>query len=237
VLTIKPTAENEQLATLPMPPANVTHSDVVVTMKMSEDGSVQGTATIKDQGASELLGRAILANLPEGQDAMISSRVLAITGQNGSGSFDKGDPRDLSKPYVYKTAFNLPNVTHMPGPGAFVVPTGFHSMSAISGISLVTSIPDRKYPLAGCADASNHEDYTLELPKTIKVTTLPKNALIKSIIGEYSSRYELKGHTLHVLRDLTMLPGTAACSPVQYQELRTLASGIGKDLRAQVLYQ
>ncbi|MFT3791648.1 MAG: DUF3858 domain-containing protein [Rudaea sp.] len=206
-------------------------------MKTTDDGTVEGHAEVADQGFIEMLDRTILASIPEGQEAVIASRVLASTGQAGSGKFDVGEPRKLSQPYTYSTNFTLPDLVHLPGPGAFTVPTGIHSMGAIAGIGLVTTLPERNFAMAGCADTSHREDYTLELPKGIRVTTVPKNASVKRPIGSYNSSYRLEGQTLHVTREMTTTTGTPTCSPAQYGELRAFALEIGKDLRAQILYQ
>jgi hypothetical protein len=110
-------------------------------------------------------------------------------------------------------------------------------MSAIYGLPKVTALEERKFDMAGCTDNSMHEDYTLELPKDMKITSLPKNTDLKTAIGTYKSSYTLDGQTLHAVRDLTLTTGTATCNPAQYKALRAFAQEVNKDLRAQVLYQ
>jgi transglutaminase-like putative cysteine protease len=227
----------KQVATLPLQGAMPTATHVVVKMQTSADGSVSGTAAINDSGSGEIADRAIMAGLPVGQDEAISARILASSGETGSGSFDKGDPHDLDKPYAYGMSFKLPNYISLPGPGAFVFPTGLHGFLGIDGIAVVTAVEKRKFPLAGIAGFAKHEDYTLELPTGLKVTSLPKNVDLKTTVGEYESVYTLKGRTLHVVRDMRTTIHGATCSPEQYLQLREFAQEIGKDLRAQVMYQ
>lgn len=227
----------KQPDTLPLQGATPTATHVVVTMLASADGSVTGKTTIRDTGIGELADRAIMANLPVGQDEAITNRILAGLGENGSGSFDKGDPHDLDKPYTYSATFKLADYISLPGPGAFVMPTGLHGFLGIDGLVAITGKQERTYAMAGFADFIKHEDYTLELPTGIKVTSVPKNVDLKTPMGEYESVYTLKGQTLHVVRDLKTTLHSATLSPAQYPQFRAFAQDIGKDLRAQVLYQ
>jgi transglutaminase-like putative cysteine protease len=225
------------LAELPLQGATPTATHVVVKMQTAPDGSVSGTTEITDSGVAELVDRMIIASLPVGQDEAISNRMLAGIGENGSGSFDKGDPHDLDKPYVYGATFKLPNYISLPGPGAFVVPSGLHGFLGIDGLVSITAKAKRQFAMAGFADYTKHEDYTLQLPKGLKVTSVPKNAVLKTAVGEYESTYTLQGQSLHVVRDMKTMLHSATCSPAQYAQVREFAQAIGKDLRAQVLYQ
>jgi transglutaminase-like putative cysteine protease len=237
ILITKNVSGIEQVATLPLQGASPTATHVVVKMQTAADGSVTGTATINDSGAGEIADRAIMAGLPVGQDEAISARILASSGETGSGSFDKGDPHDLDKPYAYGMTFELPNYISLPGPGAFTFPTGLHGFLGIDGIAVVTAVEKRKFPLAGIAGFAKHEDYTLELPAGLKITSLPKNVELKTSVGEYESVYTLKDRTLRVVRDMRTSIHGATCGPEQYEQLRAFAQAIGKDLRAQVMYQ
>lgn len=237
VLVAKSLPGTEQLSALPLHGASPTATHIVVKMQTSPDGSVTGTTAIQDTGAAELADRMIIAGLPVGQDEVISNRILAGIGENGSGSFDKGDPHDLEKPYAYGAKFKLPNYISLPGPGAFVMPSGLHGFLGIDGLVMVTAKEEHKFPLAGFADFAKHEDYTLELPPGLKVTNVPKNVKLKTAVGEYESVYTLKGQSLRVVRDLKTTLHSATCNPAQYAQVREFAQVIGKDLRAQVLYQ
>jgi transglutaminase-like putative cysteine protease len=237
ILITKNVSGIEQVATLPLQGASPTATHVVVKMQTAADGSVTGTATINDSGAGEIADRAIMAGLPVGQDEAISARILASSGETGSGSFDKGDPHDLDKPYAYGMTFKLPNYISLPGSGAFTFPTGLHGFLGIDGIAVVTAVEKRKFPLAGIAGFAKHEDYTLELPAGLKITSLPKNVELKTSVGEYESVYTLKDRTLRVVRDMRTSIHGATCGPEQYEQLRAFAQAIGKDLRAQVMYQ
>jgi len=237
ILITKNVSGIKQVATLPLQGASPTATHVVVKMQTSSDGSVSGTAAINDSGSGEIADRAIMAGLPVGQDEAISARILASSGETGNGSFDKGDPHDLDKPYAYGMSFKLPNYISLPGPGAFVFPTGLHGFLGIDGIAVVTAVEKRKFPLAGIAGFAKHEDYTLELPTGLKVTSLPKNVDLKTTVGEYDSVYTLKDRTLRVVRDMRTTIHGATCSPEQYEQLRAFAQDISKDLRAQVMYQ
>jgi transglutaminase-like putative cysteine protease len=237
VLDVNPITGKKPLDTIALPAASITHSTVLISMKTQGDGTVEGSAIVRETGAMEIIGRVTMANLSEGQEAPFASHLLAISGQIGSGGFEKGDPRDLSKPYEYRTTFSLPNLIRLPGPGAFTFPTGFHSMSSIGGMPQVVIQKERNFALSGCADNSKYEDYTLELPMHLKITRMPTNVDVKTVIGSYKSTYELKDRTLHVVREFTMSPGTATCSLDQYKKLRALIQYVSKDLRAQVIYQ
>jgi hypothetical protein len=117
------------------------------------------------------------------------------------------------------------------------MPFGLHGFLGIDGLVMITAKEERKFPLAGFADFAKHEDYTLVLPPGLKVTSVPKDVKLKTVVGEYESIYTLQGQSLRVVRDLKTTLHSATCSPAQYAQVREFAQGIGKDLRAQVLFQ
>jgi hypothetical protein len=57
------------------------------------------------------------------------------------------------------------------------------------------------------------EDYTIELPKKMKVLSIPQDMKIANYIPSYTATYRLKGNLLTVHRILDDRPDRAATDP------------------------
>lgn len=236
-LKVKPIGGERQLdivSTKEVPPTQMYTN---ISMSINADGTVSGTAKIMDTGMGEFLDRAIFANIQPGQESRAASQILSSEAEPGSGQFAHGDPHDLSKPFEYGTSFTLPHLISIPGPGAFTIPKGLGNLSDIKAFADGFSIKNRRYPLAGCVDFEKTEEYKIRLPHQVRMTNLPHSVDVATDIGRYQSAYAVSGQTLTVTRHLRTLGLTGVCSLPQYQQLRDLSTAVGRDLRAQVLYQ
>jgi transglutaminase-like putative cysteine protease len=199
------------------------------------DGTISGASTVSAAGVNEYEHRALLAEFPNGQQAEIASKLLAMFGQQGSGNFIYGEPRDLAKPFSYKTTFTLPQAVNLPGPGSLTVPIGIPSFTGIAALPMEISAEQPSRAVL-CGASDNDERTSIQLASGMSVKFLPSGTHYKNALGSYASTYAQQGDTVSVQRRLIVDPGAATCSIQQYQMYQQLAAAVGHDLRSTIIY-
>ncbi len=208
---------------------------VAMNLVVEADGTVNGHADVESEGMFGLIARGLMATIPPGVEAQVVGNVLAKTGQNGSGSFTREKPLDLTIPHRYSTDFTLPNYVQLPGPGAFIVPQGFNSASNIAATFEQLGLAQRTLhaPLQG---RRVEETITLQLPETFKPTSLPSGVQLKWAHGSYESKVKAEGSTVTISRVLLLeMPGPLLL-PQDYAEFSSFGQAVMRDLRAQLVY-
>lgn len=224
-----------RLVTLPLSAPATERVRVVSKMTLGADGSIAGHADVEGAGLFDQLSRQILSGIPAGAEAQVAGRVLAMTGQNGSGSFTRGEPRDLTQPHRYTTDFVLPGYVQLPGPGAFVVPAGFSSFTHIAATFELLGLPQRTLPMPMLGKRVE-ETVTLHWPAGFTPTVLPRATQLKWAHGSYASTVTAEGSAVTISRVLDLsLPGPLL-APADYAEFRAFGQAVMRDLRAQIVY-
>jgi hypothetical protein len=88
-----------------------------------------------------------------------------------------------------------------------------------------------------CLSGSFDEKVELTLPAGFKITNLPNAANVQSPLASYVSTYSQQDGKLVITRRLELKYPHVVCTNADSIELRKFAAVVGKDLRAQVLYQ
>jgi hypothetical protein len=224
-----------QAVTLPVANPRRDRVRVLTQMTLGTDGTVYSNAKVESHGVFGLLARQIFSAIPEGNQEQVVGRILASTGQNGSGTYHSGHPRRLIEPYRYNTEVKLPNYVQLPGPGAFVVPPGFNSFSNIAVTFEQLGADQRQWPMP-LIGRSLEEVLTLHLPTGFTPTALPRGTAIDWVHGSYRSTVKLEGSTLTITRQLELSPPGPLLLPQDYAAFRTFGQAVMRDLRAQVVY-
>jgi len=212
------------------------HLTTTIEMELKDDGSASGTAQAQLSGSMEMGLRAAFAHLPSGQEAAIAQSTMAHFNESGTGSFTKGDPRDLTKPFRYQTAFTISNLVTLPGPGAFPLPTGLR-IARIADLAQASPLKTRKYPWTCGIPGTRAETTHLSLPAAMKITNLPKDVHVANDFGRYDAHYEYRGNVLTVSREFQHTFSGQPCNEEQYQQFRALTTAIEGDIKAQFLFQ
>ncbi len=226
-----------QAKTVTLPLSLPAQDQVRVTMNLvlEDDGTVSGHADVESEGMFGLIARGLMANIPQGAEAQVVGNVLSKTGQNGSGSFTRGKPRDLGGPHRYSTDFSLPNYVQLPGPGAFIVPQGFSSATNIAATFEQLGLSQRILPVP-LQGRRVEETITLQLPATFKPTALPSGVQRKWTHGSYESTVKTEGSTVTITRVLSLAMPGPLLLPQQYAEFQSFGQAVMRDLRAQLVY-
>lgn len=212
------------------------HMTTNVVLQLNGDGSASGTADAQFTGNMEIALRAAFASFPPGQDEAIARTVLAQFGESGTGSFAKGDPRDLTKPFSYQTTFTIAHLVTMPGPGAFPLPSGLR-LARVADLARAAPLPARKYPWSCGIPGTRKEITRLTLPASMRISSTPKDVHVTNDFGRYDAHYESSGSVITVTRDFAHTFAQQPCNDVSYQLFRQLATAIESDMKAQFLFQ
>ncbi len=230
-------AENgtAQVVTLPAGDPESTRVTTTQHMTLDSNGNMTGTGQVESTGALEWLIREMFARLQPGIEPQFASRILVLSGQNGTGDFHHGDVHDLTQPFVYRTEFQVPDYAQLPGPGAMQVPRGLGGLSNITDTFVAFGAQTRDFAMPF---PSHHlvETTVLTLPEGVDVTHLPKPLDIASKFGTYRSRYTASGREITVTRDLLIVVPGVLLQPNDYAELRTMALQVQRDLHSQIIY-
>ena len=235
VLVIDSGKGKAELRTLPLPKAASDWAVSRADLAVSADGTVSGSATGESAGLYEATDRQIVNSIPKDQYPQVAGRML---GARGTGTFETGDARDLSKPFTYRVTFELPKFFKLPGPGALVPLSGFARFNgAIGQFIQFMSLPERTRQV-GCPSAGKRTEISeLRLPPGLKVNSIPAGTKLTAKFGGYESSYVQKDDVIVSTRTLTLEYPGAVCGPEDYAELRNLAMGIQQELRAQIVYE
>ncbi|GAB7533957.1 DUF3857 domain-containing protein [Burkholderia sp. 3C] len=202
---------------------------------MEADGTLQGSSQIDSEGVFDLNARSVFASLPPGMETQVAERILALTGQDGTGTYHYTDVRDLTKPFVYSSEFRLPEYALLPGPGAIPVPAGLGSFNDISATFESAGPESRQFPIAVPA---RHviETTVLTLPAGVRVPRLPTAVSLNSPLGSYKASYRADRDVVTVTRELLLQPSGPLIEPVDYPAFRKFALLVKRDLRTQIVY-
>ena len=224
-----------KIVTLPVDSADGTRVQTTIHVTLDSDGNANGTGVINSTGTLDWISREVFASIQPGVEPEVATRVLTVTGQNGTGNFHHSDVHDLTKPFVYDTEFQLPGYAQLPGPGAIQVPVGLNGFSGIASVFEAFGPKTRQFAMPLL---SRHvtETTVITLPDDVKVERLPQPAKIVSPFGTYTSTYVADGHRITVTRELNLSLQGVLLQPEQYPELRKMALAVSRDMRSQLVY-
>jgi hypothetical protein len=126
--------------------------------------------------------------------------------------------------------------TKLPGSGAFYVYPLLTTASPIQHFVLSAAEPEKEADVA-CTSGSSTEEYVIELPKTVKVLSVPDDLKIANAFLSYQATSRLKGNILTVKRTFDDRTKGNICSPQIVMEYRRFAEKVMDNLKAQVLYK
>jgi transglutaminase-like putative cysteine protease len=211
-------------------------STTTVEIELKTDGSASGTAETHLEGGMEMGLRGLFANMPPGRLDQFANALLAQANESGSGSLAPDNPRDLTKPFAYRTSFSITSLVPLPGPGAFPVPSGLQIVP-LAQLARAATLASRRYPWVCGIPGDRKESTRLRLPATLHVLGGPKDVHVHNDFGRYDAHYEQAGSVITVTREFAHTTTQQPCDDANYQQFRALTDAIGRDLKAQYLFQ
>ncbi|MEK8033004.1 DUF3857 and transglutaminase domain-containing protein [Ideonella sp. DXS29W] len=205
-------------------------------LKLGDDGSLSGTVEAHYLGDTAIRMRQWARELtPETRQDMVKE-MLRSMGINGNGRVEMDDATDLTDRFRLKLVIDkAEKFVRFPGSGAFY-------LTPLVGGQVVstTAEPDTGEPIehpGTCTSGRVIEEYTIELPRRMKVVSLPDKAKLSNSVQRYEASYQLKGQVLQARRVFEDRTSTAVCSPALLKEYRTLGNAVYENLKLQVLYK
>ncbi|MHB8717048.1 MAG: transglutaminase domain-containing protein [Sulfuricaulis sp.] len=223
-------------AKTPVPPANANQQKTKSILKIARDGTVSGTVEVTQKGESAVEMRAWARKITKEWQEDFVKNAARSQGLIGSGKFEKDDATALTDVYHYKVNLDVEKFIKVPGAGAFYIYPPIDSASSIQA-ALASSLEVEKEADVTCTGGRMTEEYVIELPKTIKILSIPDNLKIATDILSYEATYKLKDNRLTVKRLLNDKTKGNVCSPMFMAEYKKIGDKVMDDLKSPVLYK
>lgn len=205
-------------------------------LKIGEDGSMSGTLEVKLKGDAAVSAREWARDLSRDAERDLIRDVFRSRGMIASGKIEKEDPSALEDHYSMTFRFDkVEKYLKRSKSGAFVLfpPLGAYSIAE----SIPSDDGEKIEHDTVCTSGTVVEEYVIELPKSMKILSMPDNVSLKSSLQSYEARYKLKGNVLSARRDFNDRTPTSICSPKVQQEYLRLGNPIAENLSTQILYR
>ncbi len=202
-------------------------------VKLSADGSLEGRSAVHATGSASVDMRGnISAIAPDGDDDYFRT----FLGPGASGKLDRGDLADLSEDYSFSGTYRVNDAANFPGPGALTPGTAykpFFFTYLIGG-----DLPPSRSRSWICPSLTAEETETLELPRGVKIVSLPKSANFKAQEISLEVGYEtLSPSTVRQTTRLVMDHPAPVCSAAYYNSVRGELAKMIAALRKQIVYR
>ena len=220
----------------PVPPASQNRQTVRSLMKVAPDGSASGSVEVTQAGRDAVSSRAWARKIPREAETDLVKNAFRRMGIIGSGTLEKDDPGPLVDTYRYKTSFKAEKFMKTPGAGAFHIfpPVGIEQPI----IGAVQSVMEPETDAAvACMGGTLTEEYVIEMPKGVKVLSVPGDIKVGNELVSYQASYKLKGSTLTARRVLEDRTRGNVCTPEVFARYRPIAERAMDNLKEQVLYK
>lgn len=221
---------------IPVPPIGSNQQRIHSVMKIAPDGSISGTVEIFQKGQGAAQTRAWARKMTKEWEDDFVKNTLRGQGMVGSGKFEKDDPTALTDTYRYKVSLNMDRFTKLPGAGAFYIYPVLSSAGSIYGMLQGALEPETEADVV-CWSGTLTEEYVIEMPKNVKVLSVPDDLKIANDFLSYHATHKLKGNTLTVKRTFDDRTQGNVCSPQIMADYKKFAEKAMDNLRAQVLYK
>ncbi|HEV2703243.1 MAG TPA: DUF3857 domain-containing protein [Steroidobacteraceae bacterium] len=205
----------------------------VTKLQVLDDGSADAESRVTTSGPLAVSMRGNIANVPGNQE---QNFLRQIVGDSGGGSLDRGLPDKLVDPYEFGMHFKLSNYLQMPGPGAIPFTPGPRLFGRLPSIAEVELRPHQRDFI--CPSGQYVEEYQLQLPASIKVSSVPKPQDLTVGNLKLQTRYKLDGeHGIKATRTVDVVEPHRFCTAERATQLHAEFVKMNGLLGAQALYQ
>ncbi len=204
----------------------------VTSVRIHADGSADGDTTATMTGTISTNFRALMALLPPGSEGDFLRKI--VVGAT-DGSISKGDPQNLTEPYIFSSHYELANAASFPGPGAVSFALGMHPLPMAGLISPNLPVRHKDY---ACSSLTAIDETILQLPGSVTVTSIPKASDMTAEGVSVHLVYERTGpNTITATRTLKVDHPGVVCTADYYNRIHPELTKMIGLLGAQVLYK
>jgi hypothetical protein len=219
----------------PATPVGRNVQDLTMTLKLNETGAGSGNMRVSLQGEFAAAMRSRFRDWPQENQKKFVRESLRQMRLRGDGAIRFDDPEPLLDKFEYDIQFTVQELIE-PSGGVLPIAPLFGSSAPVSQFLHAF---DRELDVedGSCHNGMSSETYTIELPKNLRIASVPPKASFSTEYLDYSQAFELKGNSLKVQRRLNDKSPSGFCS-AQVMEKFMLASERGLKLfRVPVVYQ
>lgn len=220
----------------PVQPAGANQQKLMSRLAIAPDGSVSGTLDVTQKGMGAVQSRAWARVIAKEVEDDLVKNLLRAQSISGSGRLEKDDPAALVDTYHYTMRLDAEKFIKLPGTGAFHIYPLLNLGGSIQNALASSMEPEQEADVA-CSGGSVTEEYVIELPKTLKVLSIPDNLKIANDFLAYEARYKLDGRVLKVKRTLDDRTKGNVCAPRVFAAYKKLGEQAMDNLKSQVLYK
>jgi transglutaminase-like putative cysteine protease len=220
----------------PVPPIGSNQQKSKSILKIAADGSISGTVEVTQRGEIAVQMRAWARKTTKEWEDDFVKNMFRAQGMIGSGVFEKEDPTALIDSFRYKVSLSTERFTKLPGAGAFYIYPLASSARSIHDF-LTPSMETEKDVDVVCSSGSLTEEYVIELPKNMKVLSVPDDMKVANEFLAYQASYKLRGNVLTATRTMDDRTRGNICSPQVFLEYKKFGEKVMDNLKSQVLYK
>jgi len=220
----------------PVPNIGSNHYQTKSAIKFAPDGSVSGSVEVFQRGLGAAESRSWARQLNKDIENDLVKEIFRGQGMIGSGKFEKDDPTELADKYHYKASFNAEKYIKLPGAGAFYIYPPLGIAASIQSLLQSSMEPEKEADVV-CWSGTAIEEFDIEIPKNVKILSVPDNFKVANDFVSYTANYKLKGNVLTVKRTLDDRTKGNICSPQVLAEYKLVAEKMIDNLKEQVLYK
>jgi transglutaminase-like putative cysteine protease len=220
----------------PVPAIGSNREHTRTMIKIAADGSMSGSVEVVQHGESAARARAWARQMSKDVEDDLIKNMFRSQGAIGSGRLEKDDPAGLLDTYRYKVSLNGEKYLRLPGSGAFYIypPLGIGS-SLVTGLD--ASHQTEKETDVQCRSTHLTEEYVIELPKKLKVLSIPADIKVANDFASYTGTYKLNNNVLTAKRVFDDRTRGNVCSPQVMDEFKKVAERTLDNVKEQVLYK
>lgn len=221
----------------PVSNANADYTMTVTQLKLQKNGGFIGNTRYQPHGAFSSSSRSAQFSNEDQDDQTVTDTLLSRFGETGTGELRHGNPVDLANEWQVESSFMLDPIINLPGPSAFVIPTGV-SPGYIRSKMKYRPYENRRFPYV-CGSVQHTERTEIVIPKGVKVRSFPTGTNIKIGPRSYKSTYKFSGNRLITERRLRVELDKDYCDPSagSYSDEAKYFDLIKADLRNQIFVQ
>ncbi len=228
--------ENYKDGTRTPTPTMASEQKTISNLRLSEDGSLSGTVEVFLKGDAASGTHEWARNLTRDAQEDFVKNTLRFSGITGHGTIEKDDPTALTDIYHYKiTIAKAEKFMKVSGSGAFYLYPWFGGGSVQSMVP--SGIEETTPEESTCTNGTVIEQYTMVLPKKMKILSTPSKMKVANKVQSYEASYVLKANTLTAKRLFEDHTPTSVCSPETIAEYNKFGEKVSDNLKEQVLYK
>ncbi|WP_431822299.1 DUF3857 domain-containing transglutaminase family protein [Burkholderia sp. F1] len=217
------------------PPQNGRNSRSLLayTLDLDRDGNATMTGDIALDGQAVQHARQMFVYV---QPKRLADEMLRRSGLSGELQMTPHHLDALDQPFSIALRGTLNQLSLMPGPAAFAVPSLPNFGRIREFADFVLQQKDKRFE-GVCAGTRLEERYRITLPADVEILAIPPDADVRSGEIAYRATYRRDGRTVDVTRVLDRDLGANVCSGAKLAEWADAARSISKDLKRQILYR